>query len=416
MRIEIGRNTLEGGKVYLEETDWLSHLHITGATRAGKSVLLALICQQFIKQGKQFALIDPHGTLYRDILTWIVSTQRKPPIVLFNPSYEPRIVGYNPWQTDYTDEARIRTKAERMCQATVRVFGFDNSDRFGNIERWLRNIYFVLLEQRLSLYYIRYFLYWHFKTEREEILSRVRSQAVRDDLTDFYDTAKIEFKRDIQSTRNKVQRFTQQQMMRIIGVPNNNIDLKRVVNEERILLCNLQAARDDLIGHENNRVLGTLLIDELWEIFQKRTKPQEFYLVVDEAADYLTPTIARLLPAGAKRGLHMVICHQDKDQLDQTMRTAVKQAQTKIMFSTEEFPKEQRQFTLRRANHSTVEGETLIMPELHIEEDRLTKYIEYLTQYFMTVEEVDSILATPHNEDTPNPPKRRVQWKIEPKT
>jgi hypothetical protein len=157
MKIHIGHS--EKKPVYLEESDLITHLHGMGLSRSGKSFLMLYIIQQLVRMRKAFCLIDPHGSLYRDLLGWMVANCYRQPLILFNPSYEKRIVGFNPFMTPFRDEARIMTKAERLSQQLLRVFGLDNSDQFGNIERWLRALFYTILDCNLSICDTKYFLY-----------------------------------------------------------------------------------------------------------------------------------------------------------------------------------------------------------------------------------------------------------------
>src|ERR1051325_31703 len=106
------------------------HLDISGLSLSGKSTLLLWLCTQLIKYRKPFCLIDPHGKLYRKLLAFFCLFRPLLPVNLFNPSYEERIVGYDPFISPYEDEARLMTKASRMCRATLRVFGLSNSDYY----------------------------------------------------------------------------------------------------------------------------------------------------------------------------------------------------------------------------------------------------------------------------------------------
>lgn len=232
-------------------------------------------------------------------------------------------------------------------------------------------------------------------------MKTISSELIKSDLTELY-SSKAEFERKIGSTKNKLQRFTHPQMRRIMGLRENNVNLPALIDKQRSMLCNLQASEDDLVGKENMRALGTLLISEIWELFRKRTKPQEFYLICDEAASYFTPDLLEILPQSAKRGLHLLLFHQDRGQLTPEIASAIKNAQTKITFSTEESPKEQRHFTLRRANGEERECESPLMSLRPATQSRVDEHIEYMTQYFMTPEQVDERLNRPHNEVKPS--------------
>jgi len=399
-RILIGY--VKGVPVYLSDGDLITHIHGMGLSRSGKSMLILYICYQLIKAGKPLVLIDPHGSLYRALVAWMMRMCYKREIVLFDPSNERHIVGLNPYVSDYKDESRLMTKAERLVSSTLRIWGAENPNQYSNIERWLRCIYYVLLEQQLSVGDIRYFIYWKQKAKRDELIDKLRSEAIKDQLQDFYSN-EVKFKQDIESTRNKLQKFIHPQMRRIMGLPDNNINFNNLIEKKRILLCNFQAAEDELIGLENNRVLGTLLISELWEAFRKRTKPQEFYLIIDECHQFIGPDIQQILNEAAKRGLHLMLFHQHEGQI-KDIAGAMKNAQTKIIFSTEDDPKEQRHFTLRKANHERIECEA---PEVKdhsgfVSQERIDRFTDSLTMHFLTGEQVDEKLNQSHNGSNPD--------------
>jgi len=410
MRLLVGYS--QGLPVYLTDKQLRTHLHGIGLSQQGKSKLIQFLCSQLIKLGKPFCLIDPHFTLYADLLNWLAYNHYSKPTVLFNPSYWKRIVGLNPFVSPYTDVARLMTKAERLVTSVLRIWGAENPNQYSNIERWLRCIFYTILEQQLSIGNLRFFIYWHYKDERERIVGRLKSQSIRDQLTDFYSVKDWKFRQDIQTTGNKLQKFIHPQMQRIMGLRDNNINLETIIEQRQVLLCNFQAAEDELIGQENTRVLGTLLLSEFWESFRKRSKPTEFYLIIDECHLFLGPDIQQILTESAKYGLHLCLFHQHEEQI-RNIAGAMKNAQTKIIFSGEDSPKEQRNFTLRLPNHETVNVRVPEIPARHVSPDRLDAYVESLTRNFLTCDQVDERLNPPKTEDTP---QGFGTWKAKPKT
>ena len=72
-----------------------------------------------------------------------------------------------------------------------------------------------------------------------------------------------------------------------MGLTMNNIDLEDVIENGKILLVNLQPKKNRL-SLENARVIGTLLLNEMWEIARQREQgaggrpPSPFFLMIDE--------------------------------------------------------------------------------------------------------------------------------------
>src|SRR5205823_4291897 len=151
--------------------------------------------------------------------------------------------------------------------------------------------------------------------ERNTIIEGLTSSTIKAQLREIYGEGKRGFQSYIEGAGNRLNIFTHPHVRRIIGVTSNSFDLRSIINNQEILLANLQSAEDDIIGEESTNVLGTFLINELWEITRKRQKPVEFYLIIDECHRYLTDDIQHILIEAAKRGLHLFLFHQDMQQL-----------------------------------------------------------------------------------------------------
>src|ERR1041385_5149944 len=108
----IGRSD-DGKPVELTARDLETHLHGIGASRTGKSKLIEWIAREFIRRRQGFCLIDPHGTLYHELVTWLAYLKPSTEIVFFNPSYDQRIVGFNPFGKRAGD---VSTQADRRVK------------------------------------------------------------------------------------------------------------------------------------------------------------------------------------------------------------------------------------------------------------------------------------------------------------
>jgi hypothetical protein len=405
LRLHIGTSTVGDQPVFLTPDDLRSHVHGIGASQSGKSKLIELIARDLITKRKGFCLIDPHGYLYRDLLNWLIVMDFERPITLFNPSYEKRIIGFNPFQSEYTDDARLMTKAERLMSATMMAFGDDGTPK-PRIKKLLKCLYYVLLETRRTVPALDCFLDYDRADERNAIIESLTSNIIKAQLREIYGEGKRGFQSYIEGAGNRLNIFTHPHVRRIIGITSNSLDLRSIINKQEILLVNLQPAPDDIIGEESNRVLGTFLINELWEITRRRETPVEFYLIIDECHRYLTDDIHHILIEAAKYGLHLFLFHQDMRQLRGDFPGAFKSAQTKLFFSTEERPQPQRHFALRRADHTLIDAETLNVKPFTVSPPEREQYVEQLTSAFLTSAEVDKLLQNTH-------PQQRAQSTIE---
>lgn len=325
--------------VKLNGQDLETHVHGIGASRTGKSKLVESVVREMISERQGCCVIDPHGFLYQDILRWLAYIEPKRNIVLFNPSSSGRIVGFNPFRATGGD---ISTQADRRVKATVKAWGAANTDETPRLERWLRSLYYALIEQGYPLDVARHLLSFREKNFREYLVGRIQSDVIRAEFEELSDLSRLrDFTDQIESTRNRLFRFlAPQQLRRIMCLNVNNLNLQQIVDRGDILLVNLQPSEN--LTEENARVIGTLLLNELWEIGMRRKQtpagkpPSSFYIIIDEFQKFLTPDIPDMLDQAAKYGLHLMLFHQHLSQLRELDESAygaiMTNARTKIVF------------------------------------------------------------------------------------
>ena len=426
MKLYIGENEEE--RLYLTDRDLQTHVHGVGASRKGKSKLIEHIARDLVKEGSGFCLIDPHGELYGNLVRWLAYIKPRREVILFNPSYEQRIVGFNPFKLDgQKDEARIATKVDRMVAATLRAWGATDFNQAPRLERWLRCIYHVLIEQDYSVEVARYFLSAEHVEVRNAIIQQIRSPAIREQLMGLVSAKTPQgYAAQLESTGNRLFKFiTHPTIRRIVGLQTNNIDLEAITSGKGILLVNLQPS--DLLSDDAARLIGTLLLNELWEILRRRKtgygkKPAPFYLIIDEFQNYATPDIPHMLDEGAKYGLHLMLLHQRLSQLSPDLHGSVKNAHTRFVFGglpgqevaqmlegaqpslTAQLNKNYddvraammhpaRHFTLRQPEQPLVTATAPTVESWHVSFDRLEAYVAEKTAAYLTPEEVDAILT-----------------------
>jgi len=325
-------------RLYLTDDDLETHVHGIGASRTGKSKMIEWLARELIRRQQGFCLIDPHGHLYHDLVKWMSYLKPKREIVLFNPSSTQRIVGFNPFQPH---EGDVSTQADRRVKATIKAWGATDADQTPRLERWLRSLYHALLEQGYSLEAARYLLNFKEKKIRDYLTKQIRSDLIRNEFEELSLLGRRDFFEQIESTRNRLFRFlAPRQVRRIMALDTNNLKLDEIINQGKILLVNLQPS--DVLSDENARLIGTLLLNELWEVGMRRKQteagknPSSFYVIIDEFQKFLTPDIPAMLDQAAKYGIHLCLFHQHLSQLkaldEQTYGAVMTNARTKIVF------------------------------------------------------------------------------------
>jgi hypothetical protein len=126
--------------------------------------------------------------------------------------------------------------------------------------------------------------------------------------------------------QNKVgQLITSPLIRNIIGQTTSSIDLRRAMDEKKILLINLSKGK---IGEENSSLIGSMLVTKLYLAAMTRVdvpfnQRAHFYLYVDEFQSFATPSFANILSEARKYGLCLTLAHQYVSQLDETVRDAI---------------------------------------------------------------------------------------------
>ena len=110
----------------------------------------------------------------------------------------------------------------------------------------------------------------------------------------------------------------------------------------------------------------------------------------------MTQDIPHLLEEAAKRDIHLILIHQQPDQV-RSIAGSLQSAQTKITFSLEDDRKDVGQCTFRRFNHEIIEVKTPEMPDYHIPDKKIERYSGKFTKKFLTVEQIDEKLRTSPN-------------------
>jgi len=401
-----------------------AHAHGIGASRAGKSKLIEYIGRQFIKERQGFCLIDPGGFLYQDLVQWLAYVKpKRSDIILFDPSYPHKVVGFNPLQIDGPkNEAAIAAKVDRLVALTTKALGIADLANAPRLERVMRCLYYVLIEQDLSLEAVRYFLSPRHLDVRDAIIDRIQSESIKDQWLMFTQGKRPEaYLNMVESTANRLFKvLTQPSVKRIIGVSENAIDVRAITNSRASLLVNLQPSLS--FSQDAARIVGTFLVNEIWETLRKRTREEmrkapPFYLLVDEFQSFATPDFAQILDQGAKYGLHLILFHQNLNQLDTQIRTAMTACHSRFVFGgitagdagqmlegsrprSEDLREDisavpslpARYYILKRPDRPLVAAYTPEVEEYRVPEEKVELYVEAMTAGFMSPEEVDELM------------------------
>ena len=322
----LGRSIFRGvvRPVYIAEDDRRRHMYIIGRTGTGKSELLKSMMLQDILAGKGLCFIDPHGDAAEEILE-LIPPNRAEDVIYFDPSDITRPFGLNMLEA-YTEEQKHLVVAS-IIGLMYKLFDPNKTGIIGpRFEHGVRNAMLTAMSKPGATFVE----VMRIMTDAEfvkELLPGVSDPVVRrywtDQIaqtTDFHKSEVLDY------TVSKFGRFVTNKMMRnIIGQSESSFDLRKVMDEGKILIMNLSKGR---IGEENSNFLGLILVPKILNAAMSRSNmPMEarkdFYLYVDEFQNFATETFADILSEARKYRLNLTVANQFIGQIGEDLKNAV---------------------------------------------------------------------------------------------
>jgi hypothetical protein len=336
-RIFLGE-TKDGRRVFIDEKARSTHMHIIGSTGEGKSKFIEHLIREDIIAGNGVCLIDPHGHLYNDLLRWcetkrMLDRARPKKIILFDPSEAEWAFGFNPLQTSTPD---ISFHVDAMVKAVAKVWGGEDTDRTPLLKRCLRILFHALAEKKLSLLEARHLIDPLDAGIRKYLTKDIQDLTIQQQWNYFNSLKPRPFYEELGSSINRMMEFLSSPIIRnTVGQVEATIDFRKIMDEGHMLLVNLAAS--DKISDDNARLLGTLIVNDLFMRAKGRPKgSRPFYLYIDECALFINEDIRRILDEGRKFGLHLILAHQHLAQLKKTgedvYHAVMTDAKTKVIF------------------------------------------------------------------------------------
>ena len=325
--IVLGHNVYRGvdTPIHMNPDDRRRHLYLIGQTGTGKTTLFLNMIVQDIAAGHGVGVVDPHGDLIEDILLHI-PPERAEDVILFDPRDGERPLGFNILES--RDAAQKDLVVNEVVQILQKLAARLNPESVGPMfEHYLRNALMALAEddQATLLDVPRMFVDEPF---RKAILKRDQDPTVRQFWEKEYEQSQRgQMSADMLSyVVSKLGRFIGNAVVRnMIGQATSSFDVRQVMDEKKILLCNLSKGH---LGDINADLLGFVLVSKIQIAALGRADVSEdqrpdFYLYLDEFQNFTTDSIGTILSEARKYRLNLNITHQFIQQLDDPIKEAV---------------------------------------------------------------------------------------------
>src|SRR5947209_9233451 len=304
----------------IKRTDRRAHMYIVGKTGTGKSTLIANLARQDLVHGEGFALLDPHGDLAEHVLR-LVPPERQADLIYFNVPDTAHPLAFNPLESGQPALKPL------VASGLISVFKKIWAESWGpRMEYILRNALLALLDLPAStLIDIPKLL--DDSAFRRRVLVYVRNDQVRRFWLREYENYPARFRAEvIAPIQNKVGEFLVNPILRsIVGQPKSAFDLRRVMDEGKILLVDLAKGK---IDEDTSSLLGSMLVTKIGLAALARAHLAEadrrdFYVYLDEFPSFTTPGFAGMLSEMRKYHVGLVLAHQHLSQVEDGTRDAI---------------------------------------------------------------------------------------------
>jgi hypothetical protein len=294
------------------------HLYVVGSTGTGKSTLLLNLIHQDMQAGRGFTLIDVHGDLATAAVER-VPRQRTNDAIVFDAAAE-HVIPFNPLACPNP------TRVDQVTSGVVSAFKKLYDSWGPRLENLLRYAVFVAVEQQGTLLDMLRLL--TDKAYRDQVVVHVSDEVVRSFWQNEFASWNGPYRTEaVSSVTNKLMPFLTSRQLRAIttGPAKRSLDLRKVMDEGRILIVNLSRG---MLGQDNSTLLGSLLLTAIEQAAMTRAELSEgerrdHFLYLDEFQSLTTPSTAIMLSESRKYRVCLTLSHQLTQQLDPATYHAV---------------------------------------------------------------------------------------------
>lgn len=326
----LGTNNYHGKEtiVRMGREDRVRHFYVIGQTGTGKTSILKNMIVQDMKNGDGVCFIDPHGSDVQDILS-LVPPERADDVIYFDPAYTARPMGLNMLEYD----ERYPEQKTFVVNEMMNIFNqlFDMKVGGGAMfEQYFRNAAGLVMEDPASgstLLEITRVL--SDKAFRDMKLEKSKNPIINQFWASAEQTTGDQgLANFVPYISSKFDNFISNDIMRPIVLQQKSVlNFRKIMDEKKILLVNLSKGR---LGDINANLIGLVLVGKISmaalsrvDMFGSTTKPNDFYLYIDEFQNVTTPSIATILSEARKYRLSLNLAHQYIAQLSEDIKKAV---------------------------------------------------------------------------------------------
>jgi len=137
--------------IRLSEEDTQTHRYVIGSSGSGKSKFLEWMIRGALRERQGFCLLDPHGTLYEDVVKYCSHEVFRREIILLDLSRPDWVVGFNPFQKELGSQVDTSVQVDRLMTAVMHAWGTPNTDETPTLARVLSLVFTLMIELDFTL-------------------------------------------------------------------------------------------------------------------------------------------------------------------------------------------------------------------------------------------------------------------------
>lgn len=310
--------------IVIGDEDLRRHWQIIGQTGTGKSTLLAAVILDAVKKGLGVTFFDPHGTTI-DILLRTLPGEFAGRVRVVRIGDTDNPVPVNMWETEDPSKAE-RTIAD-MCLLFQEIFDPKHEGFVG--PRWER-MFSLLAKTSIAVFGKRASLESIVTIARDKkhirsaiTIIREKHRSLANALTaEWLNNNSNDFAEAISWFVAKFQRLTSvEQLRNTLGAGANALDFDLTIDTDVVTLVDLALP---VIGTHASRIIGTMLLQQLWAgALVRNHRDKTHVTVLDETQLFQTNPLPQMLAEGRKFGVALLLAHQHNGQLTYDVREAL---------------------------------------------------------------------------------------------
>lgn len=325
----------------LSEEARASHIHILGTTREGKSKFLEMLLTQ--DMGNFGAtLLDPsdNGQTAYNVLKWAIARGYEKVCLIDPHDQKFAIPCLNPlrWRGAPATDSVV----QNIMESIRLLWGQTSFSDTPRIETYLSAVLTALYAAKATIPDAVCFLVKEsrqYQYQRMRILDHLpvydKSRQILEEV--FNAKGQQLFLGEFKPSIRRLSPFFDYLPRLIYGSTDTTLDFHQLIADKWIILVNLDDTR--LWGTAHQRVLGTLIINEIISAVSDLTEHNwhgRHYLYIDEAGQFATRGLSKIMAYKGKSGLWATVSHQYYSQFeDKVVLDAIENlCKIKVMFYT----------------------------------------------------------------------------------